>query len=243
MKSSSSSFLILATALLVSGLFTLSAEKFTEGVRVSPETATLKPGEYVWEPERAPEGPLLIVASTTEQVAYVYRNGIRIARSSVSTGRPGHPTPTGVFTILEKEVHHTSSIYKGAEMPYMERVTWGGIALHAGDLPGYPDSHGCVRLPLEFSKLLFGVTMKGATVIIADDHSAPAETVHPGLFFTQSGEESEPETAGQFEWNPEKSTSGPVSLLVSRRIRRSMSIATEYRLAEPGCPIHRQLRL
>src|SRR5947199_6462511 len=169
----------------------LSTETFTEGVRVSPEIVTLKPGEYVWEPERAPEGPLLIVASTTEQVAYVYRNGIRIARSSVSTGRPGHPTPTGVFTILEKEVHHTSSIYKGAEMPYMERVTWGGIALHAGDLPGYPDSHGCVRLPLEFSKLLFGVTMKGATVIIADSHSAPAETVQPGRFYTQTGHESD----------------------------------------------------
>jgi hypothetical protein len=67
----------------------------------------------------------LIVASITEQVAYVYRNGVCIARSSVSTGLPGHPTPTGVFTILDKEVHHTSSIYKGAEMPYMERVTWG----------------------------------------------------------------------------------------------------------------------
>jgi hypothetical protein len=211
MKSSFYSFLILATSLL----FTVSAEIFTEGVRVPPETGKLKTGEYVWEPELAPEGPLLIVASITEQVVYVYRNGIRIARSSVSTGRPGHSTPTGVFTILEKEVHHTSSIYKGAEMPYMERVTWGGLALHAGDLPGYPDSHGCVRLPLEFSKLLFGVTMKGATVIIADDHSAPAETVHPGLFFTQSGEESEPEAAGQFEWNPEKSATGPVSLLVS----------------------------
>src|SRR5436305_1255007 len=201
MKSSLSSclILILAAALLVLKPFVLSAETFTEGVRVSPDTVTLKPVEYVWEPERAPEGPLLIVASITEQVAYIYRNGIRIARSSVSTGRAGHPTPTGVFTILEKEVHHTSSIYKGAEMPYMERVTWGGIALHAGDLPGYPDSHGCVRLPLEFSKLLFGVTMKGATVIIADTHSAPAETVHPGLFFARSGEESEPEAAGQFE--------------------------------------------
>jgi hypothetical protein len=209
--------LVIAT---VAGLLVLErsfvvAETFTEGVQVSPETVTLKPGEYVWEPERAPEGPLLIVASITEQVAYVYRNGIRIARSSVSTGRAGHRTPTGVFTILEKEVHHTSSIYKGAEMPYMERVTWGGIALHAGNLPGYPDSHGCVRLPLEFSKLLFGITMKGATVIIADEHSAPAETVHPGLFFTQSGEESEPMAAGQFEWNPDKSPSGPVSLIVS----------------------------
>jgi len=215
MKSSLSSFLILVAALLILEPLIASAETFTAGVRVSPETVKLKTGEYVWEPERAPEGPLLIVASTTEQVAYVYRNGIRIARSSVSTGRPGHPTPTGVFTILEKEVHHTSSIYKGAEMPYMERVTWGGIALHAGNLPGYPDSHGCVRLPLEFSKLLFGVTMKGATVIIANEHSAPAETVHPGLFFTESGEESEPEAAGKFAWNPEKSASGPVSLLVS----------------------------
>jgi hypothetical protein len=215
MKSAFYLLLILVAALLVPKLFTVSAEIFTEGARVSPETVKLKTGEYVWEPESAPEGPLLIVASVTEQVVYVYRNGIRIARSSVSTGRPGHPTPTGVFTILEKEVHHTSSIYKGAEMPYMERVTWGGIALHAGDLPGYPDSHGCVRLPLEFSKLLFGVTMKGATVIIANEHSAPAETVHPGLFFSQGGEESEPEAAGQFEWNPDKSAIGPVSLLVS----------------------------
>jgi hypothetical protein len=215
MKASFSLFIALVTNLLIFGHSIVSAEIFTEGVEVSPETVTLKPGEYVWEPERAPEGPLLIVASITEQVAYVYRNGICIARSSVSTGRPGHPTPTGVFTILEKEVHHTSSIYKGAEMPYMERVTWSGIALHAGDLPGYPDSHGCVRLPLEFSKLLFGVTMKGATVIIADEHSAPAETVHPGLFFTRSGEESEPIVASHFEWHPDESPTGPVALIVS----------------------------
>ena len=215
MKASFSLFSALVTNVLIFGYSIVSAEIFTEGVEVSPETVTLKPGEYVWEPERAPEGPLLIVASITEQVAYVYRNGICIARSSVSTGRPGHRTPTGVFTILEKEVHHTSSIYKGAEMPYMERVTWGGIALHAGDLPGYPDSHGCVRLPIEFSKLLFGVTMKGATVIIADARSAPAETVHPGLFFTRSGEESEPIPAGQFEWHPDESPTGPVALIVS----------------------------
>ena len=208
---------------------------------MSPETVTLKPGQYVWEPERAPEGPLLIVASTTEQVAYVYRSGIRIAPSSVSTGRPGHPTPTGVFTILDKEVHHTSSIYKGAEMPYMERVTWGGIALHAGDLPGYPDSHGCIRLPLEFSKLLFGVTMKGATVIIADSHSAPAETVHPGLFFTQSGEESEPEVAGQFDWSPEKSGSGPVSLLVSSADKTLYVYRNGVEIGRAGIPRIRRL--
>lgn len=215
MKYLFSSLVAIGFGFFVLELSFIAAETFTEGVRVSPETVTLKPGEYVWEPERAPEGPLLIVASIPEQVAYVYRNGVRIARSSVSTGRPGHPTPTGVFTILEKEVHHTSSIYKGAEMPYMERVTWGGIALHAGDLPGYPDSHGCVRLPLEFSKLLFGVTMKGATVILAGAHSAPATTVHPGLFFAQSGQESEPIAAAKFDWDPDKSPSGPVSLIIS----------------------------
>lgn len=236
MKSSVFSFLIFAGSIFVFELFTVSAEKFTEGVRVPPETMKLKPGEYVWEPELAPEGPLLLVASISDQVLYVYRNGIRIARSSVSTGRPGHRTPTGVFTILEKEVHHTSSIYRGAEMPYMERVTWGGIALHAGDLPGYPDSHGCVRLPLEFSKLLFGVTMKGATVIIADDHSAPAETVHPGLFFTQSGEESEPEAAGKFEWHPEKSAIGPVSVLVSSADKTAYVYRNGVEIGRAGIP-------
>src|SRR5216110_4027817 len=234
-------YLLSSSVTVLSGLFVLAwsivlAETFTEGVRVSPETLALKSGQYVWEPERAPEGPLLIIASITEQVAYVYPNGIRIARSSVSTGRPSHRTPTGVFTILEKEVHHTSSIYKGAEMPYMERVTWGGTALHAGDLPGYPDSHGCVRLPLEFSKLLFGVTMKGATVIIADEHSAPAETVHPGLFFTRSGEESEPEAAGKFEWNPDKSPSGPVSLLVSSADKTLYVYRNRVEIGRAGIP-------
>src|SRR6187431_166294 len=198
-------------------LLTLSviAETFTEGKQVPPTTEKLGTGEFVWEPERATAGPVLIVVSKPEQVAYVYRNGIRIARSSVSTGRPGHPTPVGVFDILEKERDHVSTIYKGAEMPWMERLTWNGIAMHAGDLPGYPDSHGCVRLPLEFSKLLFGVTMKGATVIIADAHSAPPTTVHPGLFFAQSNQESEPIAAGQFDWNPDKSPSGPVSVIAS----------------------------
>src|ERR1041384_6554026 len=189
MKPLFSSFFAVASSLLILGCFIICAETFTEGVQVSPETVTLKPGEYVWEPERAPDGPLLIVASITEQVAYVYRNGIRIARSSVSTGRPGHPTPTGVFTILEKEVHHTSSIYKGAEMPYMERVTWGGIALHAGDLPGYPASHGCVRLPKEFSRLLFTVTHVGTAVIIADRNSQPEDVLHPGLLISEHAEE------------------------------------------------------
>ena len=191
------------------------AETFTEGKQVPPTTEKLKPGDFVWEPERAPAGPVLIVVSKPEQIAYVYRNGIRIARSSVSTGRPGHPTPVGVFDIIEKEKDHVSTIYKGAEMPWMERLTWTGIALHAGDLPGYPDSHGCVRLPLEFSKLLFTVTTQGGTVIIADEHSAPRETVHPGMIFSQATPPAADASLaqGEFSWTPEKSDHGPVTIL------------------------------
>lgn len=160
-----------------------AAAEFTQGVRVAPETRVLKPGEFVWEPERAPKGPVLLVVSKPEQIAYVYRNGVRIARSTVSTGKPGHGTPTGGFTVLGKEKMHHSNLYNSAPMPFMERLTWDGIALHAGQLPGYPASHGCIRLPLKFSELLYGVTTKGITVIIADEHSAPRETVHPGLVF------------------------------------------------------------
>jgi lipoprotein-anchoring transpeptidase ErfK/SrfK len=117
----------------------------------------------VWHPEVSPAGPVVINVSLPEQLLYVYRNGVRIGRSSISSGKAGRQTPTGVFTILEKHEKHASSIYKGASMPYMERVTWGGVALHAGNLPGYPASHGCVRLPLDFAQQLYTVTSKGTT--------------------------------------------------------------------------------
>jgi hypothetical protein len=100
--------------------------------------------------------------------------------STCSTGKHGHSTPTGVFTILQKDKHHHSSTYNNAPMPNMNRLTWSGIALHAGNLPGYPASHGCIRLPMEFSELLFGITHIGTPVIVADDHSQPADVAHPG---------------------------------------------------------------
>jgi hypothetical protein len=141
----------------------------------------LKPGEYVWEPELSPEGPVAILVSLPEQMAHVYRNGIEIGVTTVSTGRPGHLTPTGVFVILQKDKDHHSSIYHNASMPNTQRLTWGGICLHAGALPGYPVSHGCVHLPLEFSAKLFDITHLSTPVIIADDSSAPADIVHPGI--------------------------------------------------------------
>lgn len=141
----------------------------------------LQNGEFNWFPERSAAGPILIIVSIPEQRVHVYRNGIRIAASSCSTGKPGHRTPTGVFKILQKDKHHKSSTYSNAPMPNMNRLTWSGIALHAGKLPGYPASHGCVRLPMQFSELLFGVTRLGMTVVIADDSSQPSSVTHPGL--------------------------------------------------------------
>lgn len=141
------------------------------------ETAVLKPGEFVWQPERSPVGPVEIVVSIPLQRAYVYRGGTLIAVTTVSTGRPGHRTPTGKFDILEKHAKHYSSIYNNAPMPFMQRLTWGGIALHAGQIPGHPASHGCVRLPLAFARNLFGVTSRGGSVHIIDQSPAPTEAL------------------------------------------------------------------
>ncbi|QJP13626.1 L,D-transpeptidase [Starkeya sp. ORNL1] len=141
----------------------------------------LKPGQFSWHPERAPGGPIAIVVSLPDQRVYVYRNGVRIAVSTCSTGKKGHETPTGVFTILEKDKDHHSSIYNNAPMPNMNRLTWSGVALHAGNLPGYPASHGCVRLPMAFSQKLFGITRIGTPVIIADAATYPTAVIHPGM--------------------------------------------------------------
>ncbi len=96
----------------------------------------LAPGEFVWNEAIAPEGPMVVIVSLTEQRAYAYRNGIAIGFTTTSTGKPGHATPTGIFTILQKDKDHHSSKYNDAAMPYQERLTWDGVALHAGGLPG-----------------------------------------------------------------------------------------------------------
>jgi hypothetical protein len=135
------------------------------------DATRLAPGEFDWHPERAPSGPVLIVVSLDDQLAHVYRDGTRIATTTISSGRPGLETPTGVFTILEKQRMHHSNLYDDAEMPFMQRLTWSGVALHAGRIPGRPASHGCVRLPAEFARKLYDVTYRGGTVVVMDDAS------------------------------------------------------------------------
>lgn len=151
-------------------------------VAVGTPNSMMKPGDYVWDPGLSPSGEVVIIVSIPEQIVHVYRGGFEIGKATCSTGRKGHSTPTGVFVVLQKDEDHVSSIYKGARMPYMERLTWRGVALHAGNLPGYPASHGCIRLPYDFARLLFGVTHLGVAVIVADGHSEPTEVVHPTTF-------------------------------------------------------------
>jgi hypothetical protein len=185
----------------------------------------LKKGEFLWMGEAVTTGPVVMVVSITEQRAYVYRNGILIGATTVSTGRPGHQTPTGVFTVLQKQKEHRSTIYDGAPMPYMERLTWGGIALHAGGLPGYPESHGCIHLPTEFAQRLFAISPNGMTVVIGTEQTAPEQVAHPGYLAPVKfvgGQPIETETFAPKEderWQPELSASGPISIVLSQASR------------------------
>jgi hypothetical protein len=128
------------------------------------------------------KGPLQIIISIADQRVSLYDNGTLIARSSVSTGIPHHPTPLGVFSVIGKQRWHRSNIYSAAPMPYMQRITWSGIALHAGVVPGHPASHGCIRLTNSFAGRLWHLTKRGTRVIIAHDNVQPVEIANPHLF-------------------------------------------------------------
>jgi L,D-transpeptidase catalytic domain len=133
-----------------------------------------------------PNGPLQIIISVADQRISVYENEALIARSSVSTGIRGHPTPLGVFSVISKQRWHRSNLYSGAPMPYMQRITWSGIALHGGIVPGHPASHGCIRLKNDFAVRLWGLTKRGTRVIIAPADIRPFEIAHPHLFVSKT---------------------------------------------------------
>jgi hypothetical protein len=188
--------------------------------------AALKPGEFVWAPGVAPDGPMVVVVSLTEQRAYAYRNGVEIGYTTVSTGKPGHETPTGIFTILQKDKDHHSSVYNNASMPDQERLTWDGVALHAGGLPGYPSSHGCVHLPSKFAEALFDESHLGMTVVVVDNKTAPADVVNPAVLAPVDPVKGADDVQARLpsgegsRWQPEKSPDGPVSILMSAADQR-----------------------
>lgn len=180
----------------------------------SDDFKAFQPGQFYWHPERAPKGPVAIIVSVPKQLVFVYRNGILIGVSTCSTGKPGHSTPTGVFTILEKAKTHTSVKY-GEPMPDMQRLTWEGIALHVGGLPGYPSSHGCVHLPQAFADDLYAITQIGTPVIIAGGHNDPVSVADPGPILGATAERQMASKAGEEMFSP-SAPDAVTSILVSR---------------------------
>ena len=126
--------------------------------------------------------PVVAIVSLRNQTITAYDADGRSLRAPVSSGKPGYETPAGIYSILQKEAEHTSNLYDDASMPFMQRITWSGIALHAGALPGHPASHGCVRMPLGFSEQLFGLTKLGMKVVISRHDIVPMPIAHPALF-------------------------------------------------------------
>lgn len=127
------------------------------------------------------EAPLHMLVSLGEQQIQVYRGTELIETSPISSGKRGHSTPTGVFSILEKKRKHFSNLYDDAPMPFMQRLTWSGVALHVGKLPGYPASHGCIRLPRPFAKSLYSMTERGMHVVVTNDVAKPVAVRHSVL--------------------------------------------------------------
>lgn len=139
-----------------------------------------------------PQGPVVIAVSIEQQKLRVYDANGLFAETPVSTGMRGHSTPMGVFSVIQKSKYHRSNIYSGAPMPYMQRITWSGIALHAGALPGYPASHGCIRMPMTFAVKMWGWTRMGARVIVAPGDVTPVSFSHPLLATKKVAPDPEP---------------------------------------------------
>jgi lipoprotein-anchoring transpeptidase ErfK/SrfK len=140
---------------------------------------SLRPGQYVWEARASKAQDLKIIAVLDIQRLYVFDGDTVVGVSTMSSGKKGKATPTGVFKILQKNIDHKSNLYSNAPMPYMQRLTWDGIALHAGHIPGYAASHGCLRLPMGFAKALYGVTKMDQTVVILSSLDSPKQEAKP----------------------------------------------------------------
>ncbi|WP_380874337.1 L,D-transpeptidase [Sphingomonas sp. DBB INV C78] len=195
-----------AMAWLCGGAFLLTAAKAKKPSAPAVPTlddkgiARLKPGQFLWKADAAREGPLFILVRLSEQRAYVYRDGLLIGASTISAGREGYETPVGIYTLLQKARMHNSNLYSNAPMPFMQRLTWDGIAIHSGHVPGYPASHGCIRLPPAFARTLYGMTPIGMTVAIVGDVAPVPEVVPDGG-----------------RWEPHRVAEGPIAIIVGAR--------------------------
>ena len=224
-------------------------------VQISQQKGTPagKPADPAAPPARE---PLMLVVSLDAQKIDIYRGVKQIASAKVSSGMPGYDTRAGVFSILEKKRRHHSNLYSGAPMPFMQRLTRSGTALHAGAIPGYPASHGCVRLPYSFAPKLFEMTSVGENVVVTRSRSAPKPIEHPNLFqlpppnpqmamaadaaalpHRLSDAVEVPATSASGDQNRTASafrSDAPLRILVTRRTAHDRVIAVQYMLADMG---------
>lgn len=156
-----------AIALMTTATPSLAEDAALATTSLAQAAAALAPGKYLWEDDES-LGPVSILVSLPDQRAYVFRGDTLVAASTVSTGKEGKETPVGVFQILQKKEMNHSNLYNNAPMPWMQRLTWDGVAIHAGRNPGFPASHGCIRVPAPFAKQLYAATRLGATVEVTD---------------------------------------------------------------------------
>jgi len=179
---------------------------FASGANAMSEGSEVAPGGYRWDPSLEADGTISMVVSLTSQKAYVYRGDTLIGITSIASGKPGYETPDGTFFVLEKERYHHSNKYDNAPMPYMQRLTWYGLALHGGHPHGYPASHGCIRLPMGFAAALFKEDTRGMRVEITGQ--PPGRHRFIARRRNRSNEADELENAGF--WNrPDESGGAP----------------------------------
>ncbi len=199
---------------------------FIERHRPYPRPARTRPhhrkAEPVKEAHGKPQGPLVITISIEKQRVKIYDANGLFAESPVSTGMRGHATPMGVFSVIQKNKWHRSNIYSGAPMPYMQRITWSGVAMHAGVLPGYPASHGCIRMPTSFAVRMWGWTRMSARVIVAPGELSPMDISHP-LLMARKPEPAAPPAA---EVKPAPSEVEKLGLRPSATVPQGESVRT-----------------
>ena len=185
------------------------------------------------EPVPKQSMPLLAVISLANQHVNFYGANGHLLTSRVSTGQAGHLTPTGVFSVIQKQRYHESNIYSGAPMPYMQRITWSGVAMHEGVVPNYPASHGCIRMPGSFASQLFPLTKVGMRVLISPTDVTPHEVSHPSLFVPRPvRSEAVAAGAGIVQVANSGNTTGPIVPFDPLKAAEALKVAAAQRVAE-----------
>jgi hypothetical protein len=213
-------FAIFVGALCALGVAHAQGARASAVMDQAHQSESLRPGQWVWAPDASPAGPVVVFVDLSRQLATVYRNAVRIGVATISSGRRRYETPTGVFTVLRKNVHYRSRRYDNAPMPFSVWVTDDGIALHAGAVSGRPASHGCVRLPYAFAQHLFQTVSVGGVVVMTGAAGEPASGEGAGLLAPIDVEgiamDYRPLGGAAFRWTPDFSPVGPMTIILSR---------------------------